>query len=325
MKFLNKEFLFKSLGFIVLMGIIVLVLQLVSEHQKKGKVALGPGIKFEPAKIEEKIFEKETKVNPPPLDAKKPDESKKPEDLTEKEKPETASEASQPEVKGASPKPVIAGNEMKKPVVENIKPGVVKISDQAFIEIDKFRDQIDTKAASKKTDILYGWGVVDKYDKPDLAVRTLGGIPFAIDEKGEFYFRISLESKTVRPASMVSSAYSTTGIEAHDPKLRSIIKEAARSGLVSTGPDAMSYYYLFTLGTERYIINKVVNTFEWFIKAQKFDQAQAEDFRKSARLRINEAAGYMAGNLCCIVKDTSMLIFFDPFMLKKNDPILHNN
>ncbi|CAN2048545.1 hypothetical protein GMMP13_600003 [Candidatus Magnetomoraceae bacterium gMMP-13] len=165
---------------------------------------------------------------------------------------------------------------------------VLSLSDDEFVALDELRDNIKNQAKSFQKDEkgAYGWGLVGDYEHPDMPVRTLGGIPFAIDEKGGNYYRISPSEKEVR-AIMTLSPYGSTGIEAHDSRLLPLVKKAVRKGDIYTRPENLSFSYLLSKNTEGYVLGKVFNAFEWFIKSSGYNSLQAEDFRKNARLRLD--------------------------------------
>ncbi|MCP4112772.1 MAG: hypothetical protein GY749_45795 [Desulfobacteraceae bacterium] len=208
--------------------------------------------------------------------------------------PEKTAESS--DIKPESPKPArdvktvatlrnTFPHESPKPVKDTKTPRVISLSEKEFVALDKARD--NGPAGLKKTEGIYGWGLVGNYEKPDTAVQTLGGTPFAIDEAAQYYYRISLSEGKVKAVTMVGAAYSTVGIEAHDQRLPSLVKQAVRSGKVFTRPENLRYYYLFTKSTEQYIIEKVGSAFEWFISESGYDPEKAEDFRKNARVRLD--------------------------------------
>jgi len=166
-------------------------------------------------------------------------------------------------------------------------PGTIALSDESFIDLDMNRDRIieDARYFDKEVEGKYGWGVLGDYDDPDYAHRLLGGVPFAIDSKEKRYFRIFIAENKVQPA-MGISAYGTTGVDANDSILPYIVKSAVRKGAIVANVNRLSYYYLFSLDTERYIIAKVINAFEWYIARLKMDSKKTLDFQKNARLRI---------------------------------------
>ena len=163
----------------------------------------------------------------------------------------------------------------------------ISIPDEQFIDLDRKRDEMIDMATKKNKEVkgIYGWGVLNDYENPDLAHRILGGIPFAIDNTEKRYYRIYPDKKLVQPAIAVK-AYGTTGIEANDKTLSLIVKKAIKKGHINTNPYRLSYFYLFSINTESYIQAKVVNAFEWFIQCSKFNEKDSKNFRENARLRI---------------------------------------
>jgi len=175
---------------------------------------------------------------------------------------------------------IIKGSNKK--AVEN-----VSMTNKDFISLDLTRDMIIEEFVSSGKEIKgkYGWGILSDYENPDLAHRLLGGIPFAIYEAGKEYYRIYLEENRVQPA-IALSAYGTTGIAAYDNKLRLLVVQAVKKGHVTTSPNLLKYYYLFSVNTEIYIRAKVVKAFEWYISKLNYNASSANSFRQEARLRI---------------------------------------
>lgn len=302
-------------GFVIIMGVIFLILQIAGKLPEKNIIA-GPGVQFPPVQpqkeeavaeaktaelpkieTEEKKSEKDDKIskesNAPEKLKADLQESEVPQEKIIEEPPKTVHESSSQQEETEA---VLQANDNKsennlekwkwsKEEAEPAKPGVINVSDQVFIELDKQRDQNSEK--HETSDGLYGWGLVGKYEKPDLAVRILGGVPFAIDNSSPFYYRIYPASGQVKTNTVVDSAYSTVGIDAHDPKLRSCIRKAVQSNIVSVNPDRLKYYYLLSKSTEQYLLNRVVHAFEWYIQYSKLDEQKAENFRKAARLRLD--------------------------------------
>ena len=309
----------KIAGFILILSVILVVLQLMSMFAKKDKVAVGPGAQFMPEPVSEKDKPPEETIQQPDPETTK-NAASKAETSPESEPPESESVEPEPveaEKAGSPPHsipeipsisqdeklghleaessakllPVMPSKEKVAPKPD-VKKGtkildVISLSNEEFVAIDNVRNKIKKHAESfqKEMDGLYGWGLVGEYKNPDMAVRTLGGIPFAIDEAGQRYYRISLSERQVR-LTMIKSAYSATGIEAHDPKLSDLVKRAVQEEQVLVSPNSLSYYYLFSTNTERYIMGKVIRAFEWFINKSGFDGEKADEFRKNARLRL---------------------------------------
>jgi len=313
----------RLLAFIVIVIAVLIVLQLAGTVKKKSTVSVGPGIQFypekplkpgEPPKVKDQKSETPAPVPKPESKPEKkqsvPEKAEKPvpeappvQTAKQETKKQTAPEQTLPlpenkaekqsdnkaqEDKGIIPEPIPLEKGAEKNFKSKIvKPGVVKLSQEEFIELDRNRDRIPETSASEKKEGAYGWGIVGKYEDRDLAVRTLGGIPFAIDKSGPYHYRIYPDTGRVKATAMISAAYSNTGIEARDSKLRSLVRDAARARQVSGNPEKMEYYYLFSRSTERYVTHKVVNAFEWFIKDSRYDKEKAEDFRKNARIRLD--------------------------------------
>jgi len=175
----------------------------------------------------------------------------------------------------------------KNVTIDSKTPGTVSLSNASFVELDQHRDQIikDAQYFNKEVEGKYGWGILSDYENPDDAHQLLGGIPFAIDEKEKRYFRIYIDENKVQSA-MGISAYGTTGVDANDPDLNKIVRKAVQSGNIIANTNQLSYFYLFSLDTERYIISKVISAFEWYIAKNKMDEKQSLNFRQEARLRI---------------------------------------
>jgi len=168
------------------------------------------------------------------------------------------------------------------------KKGVqtISMSDAQFLSLDIKRDElIENSKQGRKKEGLYGWGILSDYKNPDIAHRLLGGIPFAIDVSAKQYYKINLLEKSAQPA-FAMSAYGATGVEANDPQLPHIVKQAFHQGTVKKTPQQLSYFYLFSLDTETYINSKVVNAFEWYLTNVKNNAIEPESFREKARLRI---------------------------------------
>ena len=348
----NKK---KITGFIVIMIVLLLIMQIASMVAKKTQmkeqntVALGPGVKFMPKpEVKKQDLEKEIRKPPekpqekqlapkklhetPPSEKakdvksgeiqkypqkmsapvekspQKPDQSKEKHSAPEKdlmtsdqtisktnEIQSTDSRHQTESLSGLSNTPQNASPKNNKREMTDVKststipktPGSIALSEESFVDLDLYRDKIieDAQYFDKDVEGKYGWGVLGDYEDPDYAHRLLGGVPFAIDAKEKRYFRIFVTENKVQPA-MGISAYGTTGVDANDPILPYIIKNAIRNGSIVTNPNQLAYYYLFSLDTESYIISKVINAFEWYIAQLQMDGKKALDFRQKARLRL---------------------------------------
>ena len=346
----------KITGFIVIMLILLLIMQIASMVAKKSQikdkntVALAPGVKFMP-KPEMKKQNKEKEIQKPPekhpekiLPLKKSQEKqtsvekakdtiveevhKVPQEISaaKENNPQTTEQSKVKHT--ASEKDIIthdhkqskkmeiqssnsfqkfeshskvskehqkaSQNNNKTKVTENPPtstmpktPETIALSEESFVDLDLYRDKIieDARYFDKEVEGKYGWGVLGDYEDPDYAHILLGGVPFAIDAKEKRYFRIYISESKVQPA-MGISAYGTTGVDANDPILPYIVKNAVKNGSIVTNLDHLSYYYLFSLDIERYIISKVMSAFEWYIIQFQMNNQKALDFRQKARLRI---------------------------------------
>ncbi len=286
-------------GFVVLMGLIFIGLQVFSHMAEKGSIPTLQGPRFLPSQNLET-----SAAEPPPAQPAKKPVSQAPEPETDQVpepsqpvSPQTAAPAfvaSEPVAQPAEPSEAASpssadASALTFPEAQSrmAEPAEVKLKESDFIAMDQDRDRM--AMPSEKTEGRLGWGLVGKYDEPDLPVRILGGRPFAIESGKEknTYYRIAMADKTVKPVSQVNAAYSTIGIDAFDPQLRTIVKNSVRLGKLSCDPENLKYCYLLSLSTQRYLMYKVSTAFEWYIQQAGMPRDQAETFRKEARLRMD--------------------------------------
>ena len=164
-------------------------------------------------------------------------------------------------------------------------PDTVSLQDQEFTALDMAHQDIINEAASIDKTGKYGWGLLGRQNEPDLPVRTLGGIPFAVDPDTGALFHINLDKGEAKYM-LQNNSYSSLGVDAHDAKLRKVVKKAAQKGMIQADPDNLTYCYLFYKDTDDYIRGKVALAFEWYIQHSGFHLEQSENFRKNARLRL---------------------------------------
>ena len=247
---------------------------------------------------------------PEPRPAPQPEPQPAPEPAPQPEPQPEPRPAPQPEPQPA-PQPAPQPEPQPEPLPGPAAPKVNKkkiveleLSEKQFLRLDHLQEDIATAFVSsrKETKGKYGWGVVGNYSDPDLGVVTLGGIPFAIDEKTGYAYRIWPDREIVKPT-IIGKAYSNVGVEAHATGLRGLLRNAYRKAEIASRPESLSLYYLFEKETERYIVGKVVSAFEWYIEKKGYGAEDAEHFRKNARLRIDvwKALRPRHGNLGIVV------------------------
>ncbi len=208
-----------------------------------------------------------------PLPVEKPDDPKS-------EPPAAPKAEETPEPQPAPPAPP------PEPEPPRTSAPMQMLDEEMFRELDRERDKLTVNAPARE-DGMYSWGVVSDYRDPDLPHRVLGGTPFAIDPSGPYYYRIDLENGTIKALAAADAAWSTVGVDAHDRRLKRILRDGVRSGRIAGAPRTIAFQYLFPRTTEAYLLNKVRTTFEWMIMHKKMPPAEAEDFRKTAGLRVD--------------------------------------
>jgi hypothetical protein len=297
---INMKLIKQVSGFVVLMGLIFIALQLFSYMAEKGSVPTLQGPKFAPsqkletsaAKAESSQEKSVTKpVNQTPETENENGQVPEPSQPVTPQTDAPAFVESGPVAQPAEPAGPSSADEsalnFPKAQPRKAEPAEVKLKESDFIAMDQDQDRMTM--SSEKAKSRLGWGLVGKYDEPDLPVRILGGRPFAIEtgQEKSRHFLISMADKAVKPVSQVNAVYSTIGIDAFDPQLRTIVKNSVRLGKLSCDPESLKYCYLLSLSTQRYLMYKVSTAFEWYIQQAGMPQDQAETFRQKARLRMD--------------------------------------
>ena len=172
-----------------------------------------------------------------------------------------------------------------KNIAKSAVPKTVTLSEAKFIALDNIQSDIINSVKNAGEQDAYGWGLLGKYKNPDDGVKILGGVPFAINSSDKRYYRIVTEEKQVRPVILLS-AYSTIGIETQDTVLPRIVKNAIRDGSIVERHARLSYHYLFRTDTEKYLTGKVNKAFEWYINKSGLSSEKADEFRGNARVRL---------------------------------------
>jgi hypothetical protein len=291
----------KILGFLLSLSAILLILHLVSQYRGDRRIIRMPSATYFPvtkkahktlATPEKRLQEtKQTNSQDLKIDAAQVSPEGSDFESVSPDKPDSKTKKLQPDsTKTSINNQEVASSKIETPKTPAVKKDkqeieVLNLSEIDFVAIDRLHDRLKAFADSSQKSGKFGWGLVGDYKDPDLAVRTLGGIPFAINTSGQRYYRIFISDRKVRP--IVSAAsYSVIGVEAHDSELERLFKEAVRKGQITDSIDKLSYHYLFTANTENYILGKVINAFEWFITKSDYSEEQADEFRKKARLRL---------------------------------------
>ncbi len=163
--------------------------------------------------------------------------------------------------------------------------GFAVVTDEEFIEIGHIQEEVKQGSFNSKEG-LFAWGLLSDYKNPDTAIRTLGGIPFAIDHRKRQFYKIHVVQVAVRQLPLGNS-YSNIGIESTNPApLMRITRKAYQDGWLPVAHDKLSYVFMFTKDRESYVSGKVAAAFEWSIKNMNLSGEQADSFRASQRLCV---------------------------------------